>query len=252
VGDRAGYWFPLVLLGFGLLAMLGWDSEDFGWFAYAPSSDGGTYLGTEQYVARNSVVLVRFEQGRYPPRDWPWPVLVTTTFVATVAWYGWRARRSADVSTLRYVALALGGGIAVLVGYAAAGIADVAEDPAGFVSSVGLPLLALGGVAGAWALSRHGPGRRVAALVSVGCLVVGLGTVLGTWSPGLYDPVVIAAGLFALARLERSRLLVVVAATALVAMVAFPTGTLSMLLPAAVALAGAIAALAYQGRAAPA
>lgn len=248
MGDRAatgrGYWFPLVLLGFGLLAMLGWDSvPDHGWFAYAPSPDG---MG--EYGVGNSVVLVRFEQDQYPPRDWPWPVLVTATFVATVAWYGWRA----GDPVRRYVALALGGGVAILVGYVATGMADVAHDPAGFVSSVGLPLLALGAVAGAWARLRPGPGRRVAALISVSCLVVGVGTVLGTWAPGLYDPVVIAVGLFVLARLERSRLLAAVAAVVLVAMVVFPTGTLSTLLPAALTLAGAIVALAHQSRPAPA
>jgi hypothetical protein len=74
----------------------------------------------------------------------------------------------------RYPPLALGGGIAVLVGYAAAGTADVTDDPAGFVSSVGLPLLALGVVAAAWAngADRCGPfaQRSTALTVSSGRL----------------------------------------------------------------------------------
>lgn len=241
-----------MLLGFGLLGILGWDSvrvsQDFGWFAYAPESDGQAFLGVEQYLSgssleSNSVVLAIYEQGHYPMRDWLWPVLVMVTLVATVGWYS----RRAGGSVRRHVALALGGGVAVLVGYVAVGIAAAAEEAPGLVSSVGLPLLVLGGVAGAWVLLRLGPGRRAAAMISVGCLVVGVGTVLGVLAPGLYEPVIIAAGLFALARFERSRLLAIVAGMVLVVMMMFPVGTMSMLLPAAVALAGGVVALVRQG-----
>jgi hypothetical protein len=70
--------------------------------------------------------------------------------------------------------------------------------------------------------------------------------VLGAWSPGLLDPVIIAGGLLILARYERSRLLAVVAVAVLVAMVVFPVGMLSTLIPAVMMLAAAIVALVRQ------
>jgi hypothetical protein len=84
-------------------------------------------------------------------------------------------------------------------------------------------------------------------------LVVGVGTVLGAWSPGLLEPVLIAAGLVALAWYERSRLLVLVAGAVLAALVVIPDGTLSTLVPAVIVLAAAIVALARRnGTTAPA
>jgi hypothetical protein len=255
-GGRAGYWFPLALLGFGLLAMLGWESvptgQDFGWFAYAPLSDG-MYFGPDFYesdtsvvVEQNSVSLTRFEPGPYLMRDFPWSVLVTATLVATMAWYGWRARRAGEpVGT--YVMLAVGGGLAVLLAYVATGMATVTADPSGMVTSVGLPLLGLGAMTGAWAYLRLGPWRRAAGMISAAALLIGTGTVLGAWSPGLLEPVIITAGLLALARFERSRLLAIVAVLVLAAMVVFPAGTLSMLAPAMVVLAAVIVVLVRQG-----
>lgn len=250
-GGRYGYWFPLVLLGFGLLGLLGWDSvrasQDFGWFSYTPMSSDPVHLDTAilspgaDYQAR----AVSFNLTQYPMRDWPWAVLVTTTLVATVAWYGWRARR-ADGSVRGHVALAVGCGILVPAGHVVVGMADTTADPAKLVTSVGLPLIGLGVLAAAWACFRLGPGRRAAALISAACLVVGVGTVLGAWSPGLLDPVIIAGGLLTLARFERSLLLAVVAVAVLVAMVVFPVGMLSTLIPAVMMLAAAIVALVRQ------
>lgn len=258
-GGRAGYWFPLALLGFGLLAMLGLESvpagRDLGWFAYATFSDD-MYFGPEFYQAdtglvqeQNSVSVALYEPGPYLMRDFPWTVLVTATLVATMAWYGWRARRAGKPAGT-YVMLAVGGGLAVLVAYVATGMATATSDPAGMITSVGLPLLGLGAMTGAWAYLRLGPWRRAAAMISVAALLIGAGTVLGAWAPALLEPVIITAGLFALARFERSRLLAIVAVLVLAAMVVFPAGTLSMLVPAMVVLAAAIVVLVRQGGAA--
>lgn len=252
-GGRRGYWFPLVLLGFGLLGLLGWDSvrrgSDFGWLAYTPlPSDMGYGVSQDALVAAYVTVDMPSGLGRFPVQDSAWVVLVTVTLVATAAWYGWRARRASGASGRAQVAVAVGGGIAVPVGYVAAGVAGTADEPAGLITSVGLPLIALGGLAGTWAYFRLGSGRRAAvAVIGVVCLVVGFATVLGAWAPGLFLPVVIAGGLLALARFERTRLLALVAVAVLVAMLVFPAGTLSMLIPAALMLAGGIVGLARQG-----
>jgi hypothetical protein len=257
MGDqgRVRYWFPLVFLGFGLLAMLGWEStpttpED--WFAYAPYT-ADEYLGTDQYTTDNSLTLethsvsvATLSPGLYSMRDFPWTVLITATLVATMAWYGWRARRDGG-SVRPYVMVAVCGGLAVPVAYVATGMAGAVADPAGTVTSVGLPLLGLGVLAGAWAYLRPGRWRRAAAMVSAACLLVGAGTVLGAWAPGLLDAVIVTGGLLALARFERSRLLALVAVLVLAAMLAFPVDTLGMLVPAMVVLAAAIVVLVGQG-----
>jgi hypothetical protein len=134
----------------------------------------------------------------------------------------------------------------VPAGYVVVGMADTTTDPVKLVTSVGLPLIGLGVLATAWAYFRLGPWRRAAALISAACLVVGVGTVLGAWSPGLLDPVIIAGGLLILSWYERSRLLAVVAVAVLVAMMVFPVGMLSTLIPAVMILAAAIVALVRQ------
>ncbi|HEV2781384.1 MAG TPA: hypothetical protein VGX25_18535 [Actinophytocola sp.] len=260
-GNRNGYWFPLALLGFLLLGGLGLDSvrtaRDFGWFAYRPS---GTYLiSAEQYGAGVDSLSVRyfdypamaFDLWQYPSRDWPWQVIVIATFVVTVAWYGWRARRTGGASARPFVALAAGGGVAIAAAYVIAAWAAAVPKPSELVTSVALPLALLGGVAGAWAYFRLGPGRRAAAVISVVCLLVGAATLLGSQLPPLVDPVIITVGLLGLAWWERSVLLALVAVAVLAAMAAFPVGTLSALVPAMLLLVGAIAALVLRGRPAP-
>lgn len=244
-----------MLLGFGLLGLLGWDSvaarED--WFAYAPLSSEPGYVveGHAQLTVYYDAPLSSGLAGS-PLRDWPWAVLITATLVGAVAWYAWRARRAGG-SVRAHVALAVGGGIAVPACYVVAGAADAIGDTAGLVPSVGLPLLGLGALTGAWAYFLRGPWRRTAATISVVALVASVGTVLGAWSPGLLDPLLIASGLLVLARYERSRLLAVVAGTVLVALVVFPDGTASMLIPAVIVLATAIVALVRRnGASAPA
>lgn len=251
-GGRRGYWFPLVLLGFGLLVILGWKSlgtsQAFGWFAYAP------FYGETQDLYGTSVLYstsigVDLTVKLFPMRDSVWAWLVIVVLVATTAWYGWRARRAGD-SIRTHVTVGIGGTVAVLACYLAAAAADPADDE-GVATSVALPLVGLGVLAGAWAYLRPGRARRVAAVLGIGCLAVGVGTALGVWAPGLVDPILIAGGLLALARVERSRLLAVVAGAVLVAMVAFPTGTLSLLLPATLLLLAGVVVLAMRQDPAP-
>jgi hypothetical protein len=252
---RSGYWFPLALLGFGLLGLVGLDSvrasQDFGWFSYTPiysplssdSTDLGTMVRAEALLSPGAAYQSwgSFDLAHYPIRGWQWAVLVTATLIATVAWYGRRARRAARRA---HVVLAVGGGIAVPAGYVAVAVAVANSDSAGVVTSVGLPLIGLGVLAAVWAYFRLGLG--VVALIGVVCLVVGVSTVIGAWSPGMLDPMIIAGGLLALAKYERSRLLAVVAVAVLVAMAVFPIGTLTMLIPAAMLLATAIVVLVRQ------
>lgn len=244
MGGRAvtGYWFPLVLLGFGLLTLLGWDSLSvpggYGWFAYAPESPRVGYT----ILIDGSV---ESPQAGPPPRDWSWAVLIAVTLVGTVAWYAWRARRSGG-SVGTHVALAVTGALAVATCHVVADFADSVADPAGLVPSVGLPLLGLGVLAAAWAWFRLGPWRRTAAAIGIVCTVTGAATVLGAWSPGLLDPVLLTVGLLALARYERSWLLAVAAVVVFAALLVFPDGVLSTLVPAALVLATAIVTLVRQ------
>ena len=226
---RYGYWFPLVLLGFGLLALLGWDgvaTEDFGWFAYASASNEFeiyqdlTGLGISGYVSTA------------PPKEWA--VLLTVSLVGTVAWYTWRDGR--PVRT--YLAVAVGGSASIWLAHLVAGTEGLGQ--------VGLSLLALGVLAGAY--FRLAAGRRtVAAMVSVVCLGAGAAVVLGAWLPELLDPVLTAGGLLALAWFERSRLVAVVACLVPAALLVFPAGMLRVLVPAVVVLVAAIVALVCRG-----
>ncbi|MFI7678998.1 hypothetical protein [Actinophytocola sp. NPDC049390] len=244
-GDgRSGYWFPLALLGFGMLALLVWDSvpttEDVGWFAYAPESAGPgmsqTVLTAVAYHDSPVPLLAT-----YPDLSGRWLVLLTACLVGTVAWYAVRARR-AGRSVRGHVAVALGASAAIWVCYAIAGIADATVRPGEPVPSIWLPLVVLGVLAGAY--SRLGARRRTAAVISIACLGAGVAVVLGAWAPGLLAPVLIAAGLLALARYERSRLVVGVACLVPVALLVVPEGTPRTLVPAVVLLAAAMVALA--------
>jgi hypothetical protein len=175
-------------------------------------------------------------------------VLITATVVGTVAWYGRRSRRVGG-SVRPYVVLAVVGGLSVPTCYVVAGLAATMPVAAGMVASVGLPLLGLGALLGAWAYFRRGSWRRAAAVTGVVCLVSGVATVLGAWSPGLLAPVLIAAGLLTLAWYERSRLLTVVACAVAASLVLLPVGMLSTLVPAVIVLAAAILALARRNSA---
>lgn len=243
---RRDYWVPLVLLGFGLLGLLGWYSlpttDDFGWFAYTPLTSN---VPEEHLVGVSFVTVAPSAQGVYPARDWQWTALIVATLVATVAWYGWRARRAGD-PVRGHVAVSLGGGIAVLFCHAVTGMVADSTNPGGTVSQIGLPLLALGALAGAWGYFRRGPWRWVLVAVSIVCLAAGIGIVLGAVGAGLFEPLVIAGGLLALARYERSRPLAVVTGAVLVVMLVFPQGPSSMLLPAALMLGTGVVVLVRQ------
>jgi hypothetical protein len=245
-----GYWFPLALLGFGLLTLLGWDSvttvEDVGWFAYAPAmsefQNADALVGVEVSVADNNTTVPLLVTTQ--AQDMAWTVLITACLVGTVAWYAVRARRAGH-PVRRHLVVAVGAGAAVWGCHAVAGIADATAGFGDLVPSVGLPLVVLGVLAGTY--HRLGARRRTAAVASVVCLGAGVAVVLGAWSPGLLNPVLIACGLLALGWLERSRLVAVVACLVLTALVVVPDGPLRVLVPAVVVLVAAMAALVRRG-----
>lgn len=250
--DRGyGYWFPLVLLGFGLLTLLAHDNlrtrDDVGWFAYAPATPGnGTQFTAilEPGAAYYNSPLP-FDVG-ISTRDWTWTVLIAVTLVGTVAWYAVRARRAGrSVRGHVAVAVAVGGVVAVLACHFVAGFADAVSGEGELVRSVALPLAGLGVLAGAY--YWFGPRRRVAAVLGVVCLTAGVSALAGAWAYGLVDPLLITCGLLVLARYERSRIVAVLSVVLLVALLLFPQGILSTLVPAVVVLAAAIAALVRRG-----
>lgn len=236
MGRRHAYWFPLVLLGFGLLALLGWENagpgQDFGWFAYEP---------LDEISLSNTVYVAYYQVTPYPSRGAVWAWLVVVALVGTAAWYAWQARRAGE-PVRPYVTAGIAGAAAVGACYLSAAVAGSADNT-GVVTTVGLPLLGLAVVAGVWAYLRRGSAWRPPAMLGLGCVAVGLGVTLGDWAPGLVDPVLIAAGLLVLARLERSRLVAVAAGAALIAWIVVPTGVFTTLLPAALLLLAGVAAL---------
>jgi hypothetical protein len=237
-----GYWFPLVLLGFGLLGKLAWDvvRPDLPDIANAPG-------------ARNSVAVLTVGADYGPSpfdvgasiRDWLLP-LVAVVLVGTMAWYGVRAR-----AVRRHLAVAVGGVVMVLACQVVAGIADAVPEKGELVRSVGLPLVVLGLLTGAY--YRFESRRRVVGVVSVVCLALGVSALLGAEAPGLFAPVVVMCGLLVLARYEGSRVVVVLAVVVPVALLAFPYGFLGTVVPAMIVLAGAVVALVRRsGQPAPA
>lgn len=249
-----GYWFPLVLLGFGLLVLLAYDNlrtrDGFGWLSYTPSGPGGAVHAVA--VLEPGAQYYNMPLPSYvgiSTRDETWMALVLVTLVGAVAWYAVRARR-AGRSVRGHVAVALGGAAIVLAAHIIAAIAAV-PDAGELVRSVALPLVGLGVLAGAY--HRLGPGRRTAAVLSVVCLTVGASVLMGAWAFALVDPLLITCGLLVLAWYERSRLVAVLSVVLLAALLLFPFGILSTLVPAAVVLAAGVTALVRRsGQPAPA
>ena len=236
-----GYWFPLVLLGFGLLTLLAGEGgrDDVDWFAYAPATSGEAHAVAILEPARYYNTPLPIGVG-FSTRDWTWTVLVAVVVAGAVAWYGVRAR-----AVRKHLAVAVGGVLAVLACHVVAGLADAVPEEGELVRSVALPLAGLGVLTGAY--YWLGPRRRAAAVVSVVCLAVGASALLGVWAYGLVDPVLITCGLLVLARYERSRLVAALSVVVLAALLLFPYGVPSTLVPAALVLAAAIAALVRRG-----
>jgi len=116
---------------------------------------------------------------------------------------------------------------------------------------VALPLAGLGVLAGAY--FWFGPRRRAAAVVSAVCLTTGVSALVGALAYGLVDQLLITCGLLVLAWYERSRLVAVLSVVLLAALLLFPFGILSTLVPAVIVLATAVVALVRRsGRPAPA
>lgn len=217
--DRYGYWFPLVLLGFGLLALLGWEAvrvEGFEWVSYRPETTTGYQFYATLTGMEMSEDIVPLVIGAAPG---PWTVLVTVCLGGTAAWYATRP-------WWRSVAVAAGGSAAIWLSYATDGLGEL-----------GLPLLVLGALAGAYfRLSR----RRAAAVAGIVSLGAGGALMLDSW---LFEPVLVGGGLLALAWFERSRLVAVVGCLVAAALLAFPDGMPRVLVPAMVVLGAAVVAL---------
>ncbi|WP_199433320.1 hypothetical protein [Qaidamihabitans albus] len=252
---RYEFWFPLALTGFVLLGILTFAmNAGGGWFAYAPPP-AYVNAGVDQFlVAVRGVPFSEYESLE-PPPPVAWGELsgVLALFLVTVAWYAWRARRAGTPVRSRRLMLVTGGGVlAVIAGYVVLDGADTLLESGRLARALALPLLLLGVCFGVLAYFSRGRWRRIAAATSGTVLSV---TLLIVAVPALPDsPLVptVVAGLTVLAWLERSVLLAVVTAGFLLAAAAARFEPLTLLLPAAVLLAGAMAALLLRGRPDPA
>lgn len=225
-------------MGFGLLGKLAWDL----WRPDLPD------IGKASGATNSAVVLMAGADYGPSPfdvdasiRDWVW-LLVAVVLMGTVAWYGVRAR-----SVRGHLAVAVGGVVMVLACYVVAGIADEVPEKGELVGSAGLPLVVRGVLTGAY--YRFEARRRAVAVVSVVCLAFGVSALLGAEAPGLFDPVVMMCGLLVLAWYEQSRVVAVLAVVVPMALLAFPYGFPSTVVPAVIVFAGAVLALVRRGRA---
>ncbi|KAA9154585.1 hypothetical protein FPZ12_031670 [Amycolatopsis acidicola] len=188
--DRRGYWVPLLLFGFGVLAApLVYETD------------------VRQGIGTRVVVESTTKAGAY------WVALVTVGAAASLAWYRWRASRvGVQARTGIYVAWLLGAlalfvVLVPVVGYLVLGLFDGFSPQGVWVS--GAVCVAGGLVAGVSAWRSWRPGM-VVGLVAV-VLAADQLAILAT-THGFGALLVIAVGVCALAWVERSVLCGVIAA----------------------------------------
>ncbi|GAA5173129.1 hypothetical protein [Amycolatopsis dongchuanensis] len=242
-GERRAAWFPPALLGFALLAATAWELRSpRPWFAYT-SLQGFHPVRQQQYL-----VGVPYQQFLLTPpalpSAWrwgtPWQLAVAVAFLGALVWYRRRIGSPGRVVLTGVAGLAV---IALSTGLAAA---TRSADGQVLAAAIGAPLGLLGLCAGAWAVVR--PGSRVALRTCLVCLPLAAYALGAALRAELVDPVTAALGLAALAWLHRSVVLAVVVAGFLLAAVALTGSPLGLLVPGAVALAGALAVLVSAGR----
>jgi hypothetical protein len=170
-----------------------------------------------------------------------WPYLVGAIFVASVAWYAVRAEKPRPWR--RPAAITFCGLIAIpIAGIVADGMRSDGDgrELLGTVMS----LFALLGASGAaWAYFRLGPGRGAAIIIAVMFGPLAVYAWLVALVPSAAEVLLPGLALLALAWLERSVLLAWVTVAFVLAAAVFTTGSAALLVPAAVVLAGALAAL---------
>lgn len=250
--DRHDFWFPLALLGFLLLGVAATRPvADFGWFAYSsPSGAPYAFMERRDWLALDGIEPDGFHITEPAGAGWYGLGAVLGLFVVTVAWYAARARRlGGPVPAARLATVTLAGGAELALGYL------VLEELRGplddeFAAALALPLLLLAALLGVLAYAARGLWRRIAALAGVLVLGVAACAVLLPSSHDATVVLLVAAGLGVLAWLHRSPLLGGV--TALFLLTSGGDGgadAARWVVPAAVVLAGAIAALVLRARA---
>ncbi|MFF5987523.1 hypothetical protein [Prauserella flavalba] len=247
--ERYGYWFPLALLGFGLLgAVTVRPAADVGWFAYRPGSER-QYLTSVSY-AESVDVEAGFHVVAGGAYGWQAHVAIVALFLASVAWYAARARKAGTPwPAPRIVVVAAGGALAVEGAYL--GLLNVPKGLTGeaFAAALSLPLALLGLISLAGAYFLKGTARRVTGVLGVVLLGVAIGSVLLPSADEAAAVIVLSAGLFLLAWVHRSVLLGAVAALFLLSGGAVSAADpAALVVPAAVSLAGAMVALVLRAR----
>ncbi|TKG66695.1 hypothetical protein [Prauserella endophytica] len=247
--ERYDYWFPLALLGFGLLgAITVRPAAGFGWFAYQPGNER-RYLTSVSY-AEPADVEAGFHVARWSTDGWQVHVAIAGLFLATVGWYAARARKAGTPwPTTRIVAVAAGGALAVEGAYLGlTHVPKVLTDGAS-AAALSLPLALLGLVSLAGAYFLRGTWRRVTGVLAVVLLGVAVGAVVLPSADEAAAVIVLSAALFLLAWLHRSVLLGGVAALFLLTGGAGSAADpAALVVPAAVSLLGAMVALVLRAR----
>lgn len=170
-----------------------------------------------------------------------WPYVIAFVFVATVVWY---AVRSRPIRFRWFGGVLIGGLLALVVALVIGGEMTSHGDGRELLGTVCLLFAVLGAGAAAWVYFRLGRGRRPATVIALFFLPLAAYGGVVSVVPVPENPLLAGMGLLALAWIERSVLLASVTVVFLLAAVLFTIGTTALLIPAAVVLAGAIAALA--------
>ncbi len=221
--DRHGYAFSLLLFGVLILAAplvyAPSGDEDYPYAMWDPRVEGGNLL----------VRIFRTEAGFDPASPtlvaWYWLVVLVVGFGATAWWYRRRAARiGVETDTRAFLVAAGSGFVGVFLGtYAFSGAAMRLHGAWQVNLTIIVGSAALAGLAAWWCVRR--PATRVLAVFVASAFAAVTFSAIGVYTNRGYSALlVIAAGLLALAWLERSVLLGVV--SVLFTLAAVPTTTM--------------------------